>query len=345
MKRLVLGVCTVIALALPLTAQGPASITELLYVVNARSDYLSVLSVPGNKVVGTIPVGRAASGIAATRRGDRLYVAVESGPHVAAIDAVTSKILWTVPVGDVPHHVALSGDGRFLYVCIFSSDRLDVIDTEKRAVVGQVRVGLGPHNVYTSTDGTKIYSGQIHQDNVSIVDTKTHGVIKQIPMGEKVRPLAFTKDEKMMYVQLSRLHGFVAVDMATDRRQTINLPPLKKPQPTAWPYNVVHGIAVSPDDKYVFADSALDNYVGVFSIPDHKLITTIPVGDNPNWMSFSADGRLLYVSNRGDNNVSVISVPDLKEITRVPVGEGPQRLLTVRVPSGNVMFPARSTGH
>jgi YVTN family beta-propeller protein len=204
--------------------------------------------------------------------------------------------------------------------------------------VGSVRVGLGPHNVYTSTDGKRIYSGQIHQDNVSIVDTATQEVIKQIPMGEKVRPIAFTKDEKTMYVQLSRLHGFVVVDMATEQKQKIELPPLKKPYPVAWPYNVVHGIAVSPDDKLLFADSALDNFVAAYTIPDHKLQAVIPVGDNPNWLSFSADGRLLYVSNRGDNNVSVISVKDLKEVTRIPVGQGPQRILTVRVPSSSVTF-------
>lgn len=342
MKRLLLGALALAGVALPIAAQGPGRVTELLYVVNARSEFLSVIGVPDNKVVGTIRVGRAASGIAATRGGDRLYVAVEDGPKVVAIDTVSSKILWSVPVGDTPHHVALSGDGRFLYVCIFSSDRLDIVDIEKRAVVGSVRVGLGPHNVYTSADGKRIYSGQIHQDNVSIVDTTTQTVIKQIPMGEKVRPLAFTKGETTMYVQLSRLHGFVAVDMATDRRQTIQLPPLKQAAPISWPYNVVHGIAVSPDDKYVFADSALDNFVAVYTIPDHKLVTTIPVGDNPNWMSFSADGRLLYVSNRGDNNVSVISVADLKEITRVPVGEGPQRILTVRVPSSAVSFTSQA---
>jgi YVTN family beta-propeller protein len=336
------GLFLLAALGAPVAAQAPNAVTELLYVVNARSDFLSVIGVPDNRVVGTVQVGRAASGIAATRAGDRLYVAVESGPKVVAIDTVTSKILWSVPVGEVPHHVALSGDGKFLYVCVFSSDRLDIIDTEKRAVVGTVRVGLGPHNVYTSTDGRHIYSGQIHQDNVSVVDTTKQEVIKQIPMGERVRPLAFTKNEKTMYVQLSRLHGFVVVDMASGKQQKIELPALKKPYPVAWPYNVVHGIAVSPDDKLLFADSALDNFVAVYSIPDHKLMTTIPVGDNPNWMSFSADGALLYVSNRGDNNVSVISVRDLKEVTRIPVGQGPQRILTVRVPSRTVSFTTQA---
>jgi YVTN family beta-propeller protein len=342
MTRLLFSVLTVAALAVPLYGQSSAAVTELLYVVNARSEFLSVIGVPENKVVGQIPVGRAASGIAATKAGDRLYIAVESGPKVVAIETASSQILWSVPVGDTPHHVALSGDGRHLYVCIFSANRLDIVDTEKRAVVGGVRVGFQPHNVYTSPDGKRIYSGQMGQDTIAIVDTSTQQVTKQIPMGDKVRPLAFTSDEKTFYVQLSRLHGFEVLDMASGKRQTIQLPPTPKPFPTTWPYNVVHGIAVSPDDKLVFADSVLENYVAVYSIPDHKHLTTIPVGDSPNWMSFSHDGRLLYVSNRGGNTVSVISVKELKEIAQIPVGEGPQRILTVRVPSRQVTFSSQA---
>ena len=104
---------------------------------------------------------------------------------------------------------------------------------------------------------------------------------------------------------------------------------------------MTHGIAVSPDGKLLFADSALDNYVAVYSIPDHKLLTTIPVGENPNWLTFSRDGRFLYVSNRGSNNVSVISVADKRELQRITVGEGPQRVLTVRVPSSTVTFESQ----
>jgi YVTN family beta-propeller protein len=339
MNRWILALVAAIALVLPVYGQ-PAGTTELVYVVNARSDFLSVIGVPENKVVGTVSVGRAASGIAATRSGDRLYVAVESGNKVVAIDTATSKILWETPVGDVPHHVALSGDGKHLYVCIFSANRLDIIDTEKRAVIGSVRVGFQPHNVYTSPDGKRIYSGQMGQDTLAIIDTATRELTKQIPMGEKVRPVAFTSDEKTFFIQLSRLHGFIAYDMASDTRRTVEFPPTTKPFPTSWPYNVVHGIAVTPDDKIVFADSVLENYVAAYSLPDLKHLATIPVDDNPNWMSFSNDGKLLYVTNRGANNVSVISVTVMKELTRIPVGEGPQRMITVRVPSRRVTFTA-----
>jgi YVTN family beta-propeller protein len=104
----------------------------------------------------------------------------------------------------------------------------------------------------------------------------------------------------------------------------------------------VHGIAVSPDDRLVFADSVLEDYVAVYTVPQHKHIATIPVGSSPNWMAFGSDGRLLYVSNRGSNNVSVISVKELKELLRIPVGEGPQRIVTVRVPSKQVTFTSQA---
>ena len=81
----------------------------------------------------------------------------------------------------------------------------------------------------------------------------------------------------------------------------------RKPIPTTWPYNVVHGIAVTPDDKMLFADSVLENYVAAYR-SRLQASGDDPVDDDPNWMSFSGDGKLLYVTNRGANNVSVISV-------------------------------------
>jgi len=187
MKRWTIGVLLLIPLAVTAWAQSGGT-SELLYVMNARSDFVSVIGIPDNKVVGQIRVGRGGSGIAATRDGTRLYVAVESGPKVLAIDTRTSQILWSVPVGDTPHHIALSGDGRYLYVCIFSSNHLDIVDTETRTVIGKVRVGFQPHNVYTSRDGKKIYSGQIGQDNISVVDVR---VEKSVKLGSQVRVRLF----------------------------------------------------------------------------------------------------------------------------------------------------------
>ena len=69
----------------------------------------------------------------------------------------------------------------------------------------------------------------------------------------------------------------------------------------------------------------------IYSMPDLQLLGTVPVGREPNWVTFSRDSKFAYVSNRRDNTLSVISIPERKEVARLKVGEFPQRMTTSMV--------------
>jgi DNA-binding beta-propeller fold protein YncE len=104
---------------------------------------------------------------------------------------------------------------------------------------------------------------------------------------------------------------------------------------------VNHGIALTPDNREIWANGSLDAYVAVYSVPDYKLITTMATGRDPNWIEFSQDGQFGYVTSRGTNSVRVFRVSDHKEVTTIPVGEGPQRIVR-GVIKGPVTFPSSS---
>ena len=87
-----------------------------------------------------------------------------------------------------------------------------------------------------------------------------------------------------------------------------------------------HGLGITPDGKRLVANAALMGVVAIYALPDLKLLGTIPVGREPNWIAFSKDGRFAYVSNRRDNTVSVISIAEAREVTRIATGEFPQRM-------------------
>jgi hyaluronoglucosaminidase len=91
-------------------------------------------------------------------------------------------------------------------------------------------------------------------------------------------------------------------------------------------------MAVSPDRKTLWVNSLLDNSVTVFSMPDLKRITTIPVGKGPDWMTFTPDGTRVYVSNAGSDSVSVLDAASKKELTKIAVGKVPKRIIAVEVP-------------
>ncbi|MFN8063113.1 MAG: hypothetical protein U0Q12_28430 [Vicinamibacterales bacterium] len=55
----------------------------------------------------------------------------------------------------------------------------------------------------------------------------------------------------------------------------------------------------------------------------------MPVGQHPEWLTFSPDGRSVYVAAAGDDSVTVVDVTSLKVVARIPVGQVPKRNATV----------------
>jgi YVTN family beta-propeller protein len=321
------------ALALLLPAALGAQAKEYLYVGNTLSGDLSVIEIPAHKVVGTIPnsvVGNGPDDVIASRDGTTIYVSRLDTKDVIAISTNTEKPLWTVPVGGTPNHLALSRDERFLYVPIYDKGELAVIDTKTHAVIKRLDVGKGAHGTMLGPSGKYIYVGMMEANQFAVIDVATNSVKKMIHMPEGVRPFAITADEKFAYAQLSKLHGFAVVDLAHDSViKTVAMPivgtaPTPSLQLSHWVVN--HGIGITSDNKYLVANGSLSAFTAIYSLPDLKLVGTIPVGREPNWVVFSRNGQFAYVSNRRDSTISVISVPDRKEVTRIKVGEFPQRM-------------------
>ena len=325
--------------------------TELLYVENTNSGDVYVVDIPSHKFLRKIDVGVYLDDVTSSHKGDVLYVnriqsagvpgiprVGESG-EVVAISTATEEILWRVPVGGMPHHLTVSPDDRYLFVPLFDTFFTVVVDTQSQRVVNRIPVGYGPHGTKLSPDGKRLYVGTMFADQITVVDLATFQPQKAIYFDEAVRPFAITNDEKRAYVQLSRLHGFVVVDIPSGEiTETVHLPKLPEgtQMPRRFPHTVNHGMALTPDNKLLFAAGSISGYVCIYSVPDHKLLATVPVGDEPNWIVFDSQVRYAYVSNRASDDLSVISVADMKEVVRIPMGKYPQRIHTVVLPeSGN----------
>jgi YVTN family beta-propeller protein len=313
---------------------------DYLYVENTLGGDISVIDLATHKVVGTIPasvVGEHPDDIIANRAGTLIFLSRLDAEDVIAISTETEQVVWKVEVGGRPNHLTLSADERFLYVPLFDKGTLAVIDTETRTIVASPAVGFGAHGTWLSPDGRRVYVGSIGSDQLTVVtsggDFKVEKII-ELPDG--VRPFQLSPDEKFAYVQLSRLHGFVVVDLARDTIvRTVKLPvlkPLPKPTFDKSHYVMNHGLGLSPDARYLVANGSMSEFVAVFSFPDLELLGTVAVGQEPNWVVFSKDSRYAYVSNRRDDTISVIDLAARKEAVRIPVGDFPQRMTVATVP-------------
>lgn len=339
------------ALAVPGAADDAPAGKEYVYIENTDSGTVSVVSIPEHEVVSTIHVGPLLDDVEISSDGRVLYVnRMESMGHpvdegicdsgeIIAISTETEEELWRAPTDGWPHHPKLSADDRFLYVPLYDRFYIEVFDTEQQKSVGKFPAIIGSHGMKLSPDGKRLYVGSMMMDLLVVYDLENNYMpVNFIPFRDAVRPFYFTQDEKTIYVQQSWMHGFVVADLETGEQETVALPDLPEgtETPLVYPHTYNHGIALTPDEKLLFANGSAADYVAVYSHPDLQLIKTIPVGDDPNWIDFDEAGRFAYISNRGSDDLSIIDVEKLEEVKRIGLGFYPQRLEVARVPVRNV---------
>ena len=86
-----------------------------------------------------------------------------------------------------------------------------------------------------------------------------------------------------------------------------------------------HGVAASPDGKWVFVADSLNDRVLVLDGKGTSVAGKVKVGSTPWNVAFTPDSKSAYVTNANDDTVSVIdvksgNVSDTISVSRIPTG-------------------------
>ena len=307
---------------------------------NSAGDNVHLIDPATNKVVGIISGIEVNHGATYAPDGSRYYISDEAESTLDVVDAKTLKVTRRIPLTDHPNNIAISKDGRKVYVSIAARPgAVDVIDTASLEKVNSIPVKGPVHNTYVTPDGKYIVAGSVVGKILTVIDAQTEKPIWTVTFENGVRPITFETNPdgstKRMFVQISELHGFAVVDFDTHKEvQRITLPdvPGKTKNSDGVQGSPSHGIGISPDKKTIWATSKWYGYVFAYSMPDLKLLGSVPVGEDPDWLTFTPDSKSMYVACAGSNWVTVIDVNSRKVVTHIPVGQVPKRNITAILP-------------
>ncbi len=322
-------------LVLPLAAS-----TVRIVQTNSAGDNVHLIDPATNKVVGVIEGIEVNHGATYAPDGSRYYISDEAESTLDVVDAKTLKVARRIPLTDHPNNIAISKDGRKVYVSIAARPgAVDVIDTASLEKVNSIPVKGPVHNTYVTPDGKYIVAGSVVGKILTVIDAATEKPVWSVTFENGVRPITFETNPdgstKRMFVQISELHGFAVVDFATHKEvQRITLPdvPGKTKNTEGVQGSPSHGIGITPDKKTIWATSKWYGYVFAYSMPDLKLLGSVPVGEDPDWLTFTPDSKSVYVACAGSNWVTVIDVNSRKVVTHIPVGQVPKRNITAVLP-------------
>lgn len=221
----------------------------------------------------------AAAGLALTGDGNKIVLANYQNDSVTIFDAPRNKAITDtvqsgteldlrpgksdpaqvgVPGGEFPNWVAIKGNDVAYVSSVRDRELVVVALTDKPKVTARIKLKGNPTRLLMNRDQTRLFIAEDNSDRVSILDTSTNTLI-----------------------------GFVAV-MPSEASGT------GAPRPGASP----NGLALSPDEKTLYATDGGINAVSVISLAGQpKLLGLIPTAWQPNSVSVSTDGKTLYVAN------------------------------------------------
>jgi hypothetical protein len=345
------------ALATPMTAAS-ATTKRYLYVLDAPKQKEGFETMPrqievfdvanGHQWVKNIPLPAGVfniRGVAASTVTSKLFVsyyttAVNDAPFgggMLCMDLTTNAIVWrkdydpaVVPSTD---RFDVTPDGKTIYLPLGEqrpdSTEWKVIDAATGNVTGGIVSTSNPHNTIVSVDGRYAFlEGQERgpQDpaithTVGVVDTTTNQVVKLVgPFRDTVRPFTINGAGTLIYAAVNNFVGFQIGDVTTGQVVYTVEPPnyVQPPSDPALRRVFTHGIALTPDEKEVWAVDQLKGgiqiwdvskvpaeaprYVGFVAVRKkgkNLAGATDPAASRdtpgtPGWVAASYDGKYMY---------------------------------------------------
>ncbi len=308
-----------LAAALSLASVAPAS-AYVAFVSNEKGNTVSVIDTDTWTVTKTIKVGQRPRGIAFTRDGKFVMVAVGDDDTIQVIDAKKMEVVDTLPSGPDPELFAQDAAGKTLYVANENDNTVTVLDLEKRVRIGDVQVGVEPEGMMLSPDGKILICTSETTNMAHFIDTATRKIVANVLVDARPRFAEFKSDGSELWVS-AEIGGTVSIIDPAKREVTgkikFAVPGLRSEaiQPV--------GIALTKDGKTGFVALGPANRVAIVDGTTHEVKKYLLVGQRVWHMEFTPDEKYLLVTNGVSNDVSVIDVAAQKVIKTIQVGELP----------------------
>ncbi len=296
--------------------------SDLAYVTNRSSDYVTIVDVPGDSALGTITVGGKPAGIAVHRTNDRVYVASEITNLLTVIDGSSHTVITTVALGETPAGVAIDENQSRVYVTLPGSNRIAVIDATANSVEGTVAVGSNPQWLAVDRGNSLLYVSNTDDGTVTVIDTQGPSVSATVTVGTNPQGIAVDEGAQEAYVAT---RGGVAVLDRGQLDRTLGL--------ATGDYR---GIAVG---ARLFVANATTNQLLIVNSATGSLVGTVAIGKGARGAAIHSGTNRVYVAGSADQSLTVVRDNKLQ---RVITSVGGPRGVAVHSVSNRV-YVANST--
>ena len=251
---------------------------KLIYAVDQSNFRMLVIDIEARKVVTSIAVGRYPFGIVLSPDGSRAWVAnVGMYEYGYVTDAEGKRAKMDFPPFGMPSKEAVEGV----------------------TIDGKTAPALGDPNDILGMSVFTIDLAEARAPKIAARTKTGHLVgekLEDFPAVGGSSPNSLVATAERVYVSNGSNDSITVINAKTGERMhdiTLTL----DPRVDAWRGMIPFGMALSPDEKYLYVAEAGINAVGIIRLSDEKTVTHIPTAWFPSKLAVSKDGKTLYVSN------------------------------------------------
>ena len=268
---------------------------------------------PDTLVADPIPLGDFPATLDLTPDG--LYAMIVNFNLYGAMVPSTMSVVYTPDVVEVdrielctmPHGVRTHPTGNWVYSVCMMDDQLVEVDTRTfrvsrrfsvaegregpidpdaghaamdHAAMGHTEQTCSPTWALPSGDGRRLYVACNRSDEVLEIDHESWELLRRFETGRGPYNLAATSDGRLLVATLKQAHAVEFFDLETGASVTST--------PTST--RVVHGVVLSPDDRYAFVSvegiGAEPGKVDVFDLSTFERVASAEVGQQAAGIDF-----------------------------------------------------------
>jgi DNA-binding beta-propeller fold protein YncE len=266
----------------------------LVFDIDHDHKFLRRIPVPA---LGDVANPIAAKGICASAVTGRLYVSTPK--DMTCLDLVTEKVVWTKAYNAGCDRMSIAPDGKTIYLPTFEGPYWHVVDAMTGEEIAKITPNSGAHNTVWGPDGKHVFLAGLKSPLLTVADASTNAASATVgPFANSIRPFTVDSKSARVYVCVNELLGFEIGDLATGQKLARVEVTGESKGPVRRHGCPSHGIALSPDEKELWLCDGHNQKLHVFdntAMPPSQ-IASIPLRDQPGWVTFTRDGQYAYPS-------------------------------------------------
>ena len=267
------------------TAIDINSNTNMIYVANSNSNFISVINGSNNKVFN-INLTESVSKLAINSLQNIIYAVGENAKAILIINGSTNKEMPSIPIGDYPNDIDIN---------------------EKENLI------------YTTFEVTNFNSPNMETSGfVSVINATINKVIKNIQVGTSPSAIAVNPITNMIYVAnndysktpYNNTNSIIYAINGTNNKVVSNISVVIEP----------YDLTINKQTNMVYVINEDANRISVINGKTNKLEDTIvikgsysPLGIRPSSIAINPTTNTIYTVNTGSNKINVLNTSTYQE--------------------------------